>query len=228
MFPEITDADEEKIDDALGDGYPDDTISDKFNIQLKRSDIHRLRDYEWLNDEVVNFYLNLIMDRNKNSPNMPKIFVFNTFFYPIIEKSNYAYSRVRKWTKSVDLFSLDKVIVPVHLGNHWCLAIVNFNNKRFEYYDSLGGDNLTCHKALRRYIADEHKDKKKTDFDFTGWENYTPKDIPHQRNGYDCGVFMCKFADFSSKNKGFNFSQKNMQYFRKRMVLDIVNLSYSA
>jgi len=228
IFPELTEQEEEKIEQALDDGYGDTVVSEKFNIQLKKSDILRLKDYEWLNDEVVNFYVNLLMDRNQNNQNMPKIFVFNTFFYGIIEKSNYSYSRVRKWTKSVDLFSLDKVIVPVHLGNHWCLAVVNFNDKKFEYYDSLGGDNPTCHKALRKYIADEYKDKKKADFDFIGWENFTPKNIPHQRNGYDCGVFMCKFADFISRNKPFNFSQKNMQYFRKRMVLDILNRSFSA
>ena len=30
--------------------------------------------------------------------------------------------------------------MPVHVGgNHWCLAVVNFKQKQFEYYDSLGG-----------------------------------------------------------------------------------------
>lgn len=31
-------------------------------------------------------------------------------------------------------------------GNHWCLAVINFMEKKFEYYDSLGGENL---QALR-------------------------------------------------------------------------------
>jgi sentrin-specific protease 1 len=39
---------------------------------------------------------------------------------------------------------MEKVIVPVHLGNHWCLAVINFKEKRFEYYDSMGGKNYEC------------------------------------------------------------------------------------
>jgi hypothetical protein len=31
-----------------------------------------------------------------------------------------------------------EVFIPVHVhGNHWCLAIINVELQRFEYYDSL-------------------------------------------------------------------------------------------
>ena len=47
----------------------------------------------------------------------------------------------------INLFEKDKVIIPVHLGNHWCMAIINFKDKRLEYYDSLGGGDGGCLKA---------------------------------------------------------------------------------
>jgi sentrin-specific protease 1 len=43
-----------------------------------------------------------------------------------------------------DIFTLDYVIIPVHLTNHWVCAIINFKLKRFEYYDSLRGKNARC------------------------------------------------------------------------------------
>ena len=67
-------------------------------------------------------------------------------------------------------------------------------------------------------------DKKKVPFDLTDWEDYCPAEIPHQLNGFDCGVFMCKFAESCSRDlkNNFNFAQKHMPYFRKRMILEIL------
>ena len=33
------------------------------------------------------------------------------------------------------------------------------------------------------------------EFELSGWSNHTPKDIPHQQNGSDCGVFMCMVSE---------------------------------
>jgi len=226
-FPPLSEEEEEKVQEALSEeGSGEDILSECFNLQIKKDDIWRLRDCEWLNDEVINFYMEVLLDRCKKSPaKLPKCHFFNSFFYPLLAKDGY--SRVRKWSRKVDIFEMDKVVVPVHMGNHWCLAVVNFREKRFEYYDSLGGSNSTCLKALRQYVKEEHKDKKKKEIDLSDWTDYTPSDIPHQRNGYDCGVFMCKYADYVSKNQGFTFGQNQMQYFRKRLVLDILNKNYS-
>jgi sentrin-specific protease 1 len=72
-------------------------------------------------------------------------------------------------------------------------------------------------------LKDEHQNKKEKPLDLSGWLDYTPTDIPHQKNGYDCGVFMCKFADYAAKNQKFSFSQNNMEFFRKLMALEIIN-----
>jgi Ulp1 family protease len=38
----------------------------------------------------------------------------------------------------VKILELHKVFIPVHVhGNHWCLAVINLEDKRFEYYDSV-------------------------------------------------------------------------------------------
>ena len=45
---------------------------------------------------------------------------------------------VKRWTKHVDIFGLDLIFVPVHLGDHWCLAMVDMMEKTMLYYDSYG------------------------------------------------------------------------------------------
>mmetsp|Transcript_25006 Transcript_25006/g.35018 ORF Transcript_25006/g.35018 Transcript_25006/m.35018 type:complete len:660 (+) Transcript_25006:108-2087(+) len=215
---------EEKIVELALDGDDEEVLAEGFNLKVTRGDICRLQTPEWLNDEVINFYMNVLMDRNSKEPSLPKMFIFNTFFFSMLEKG---YERVKKWTRKVDVFSLNYVIIPVHLGVHWCLAVINFVDKRFEYYDSMGGPNKAALKAMRNYLIQEYKDKKKQQFDLTGWTDYMPRDIPQQQNGYDCGVFMCRYADCISQNKPFNFKQKDMQTIRKRMILDILSKSYS-
>ena len=55
--------------------------------------------------------------------NFPKVHAFNTFFYPKI--TNGGHSAVKRWTRRVDVFAVDYILVPVHLGMHWCLAVSN-------------------------------------------------------------------------------------------------------
>jgi sentrin-specific protease 1 len=74
-------------------------VADKFNITVGNHDIRTLRDRQWLNDEIVNFYVNLLMERSEKEEGWPKIHCFNTFFYPTLRDSGY--QKVRRWTKKV-------------------------------------------------------------------------------------------------------------------------------
>ena len=52
---------------------------------------------------------------------------------------------------------------------------------------------------MARYLVDEYQDKQDRDMaaEISNWLRLTPRDIPHQQNLCDCGVFMVKFADFA-------------------------------
>ncbi len=52
-------------------------------------------------------------------------------------------------TFQVDIFSYDIILLPVHLGMHWCLASIDFNRQKISYYDSLRGSNRKCLQVLR-------------------------------------------------------------------------------
>ncbi|XP_071531621.1 sentrin-specific protease 1-like isoform X5 [Panulirus ornatus] len=218
-FVELTTDMEDIIDDALEKDPASEVLVDKFNIKITRRDIATLAGLNWLNDEVINFYMNLLMERGKND-NYPSVYAFNTFFYPKLVKSGY--QSVQRWTKKVDVFSYDILFVPVHLEMHWCLATIDFQNKSVRYYDSMLGNNNRCLEALLEYLQSEHQDKKRENYIISDWTLENVKDIPQQMNGSDCGMFACKFAEYLSRQACITFKQQHMPYFRRRMVYEIV------
>ncbi|XP_019857195.1 PREDICTED: sentrin-specific protease 1-like [Amphimedon queenslandica] len=198
----------------------DQVLSKGYNIEIKRMDLLTLRGLEWLNDEVINFYLNLVAE-SANSEGEKRVHLFNSFFYPKIMSAGY--SGVRRWTKKVDIFNFDLILLPIHLGMHWCLAAIDFNNKTINYYDSLKGNNTRCLNTLKDYLVSEAKDKKQLVYDVSDWTLECIEDIPEQHNGSDCGVFTCMYARHLARGKPFNFSQDDMPDIRQLMVAEIVN-----
>ncbi|KAG2379559.1 hypothetical protein C9374_006676 [Naegleria lovaniensis] len=203
----------------------DEILAEKYKIDITWQKIQCLKNTDWLNDEVINFYLNMVKDRNDKYPEKyPKIYVFNTFFYAkLTERHSYNYGNVRRWTRKIDLLEYDKIIIPIHLTVHWTLAVINIRDERFEYYDSMDGvqTGMNVLQNLQKYLSDEVLDKKQVSFDTMSWRKYVPH-TPQQENGSDCGMFTCKFANFIAQDKPLTFSQKHMPYFRRRMVVEIV------
>uniref|UniRef100_A0A3B5B8E2 SUMO specific peptidase 1 n=1 Tax=Stegastes partitus TaxID=144197 RepID=A0A3B5B8E2_9TELE len=221
-FPELTEEMEVEVNRVLRGGSPHEVLSEGFCLSLTRKDLQTLSNLNWLNDEVINFYMNMLVERSKD-PSLPSVNTFNTFFYPKLHSSGY--SAVRRWTKKMDIFSKDILLVPVHLGVHWCLSVVDFRKKAIMYFDSMGGNNDEACETLFEYLQQESKDKKGKELDTSGWTLHSKKrnEIPQQMNGSDCGMFTCKYADYITKDKPITFTQKHMPYFRRRMVWELVN-----
>ena len=169
--------------------------------QVGHSDITRLMPRQWLNDEIINFYGAMILGRSEaaagqsGKKNLWNIHYFNSFFWTKLTKEGYEKGRLAKWTKKIDIFSKDAILLPVNHNNaHWTAAAINFRNKRFESYDSMGmaaesvfkvstlycGRNAVINseqicQTLRSYVNLEHQNKKKKAFDFDGWTNWAPE-----------------------------------------------------
>lgn len=221
-FPEITEEMEKEIRGLFRGGNQDEVLSEAFRLTITRKDIQTLNNLNWLNDEIINFYMNLLMERSRQQP-LPALHAFNTFFFTKLRSGGYP--AVRRWTKAVDIFSVDLLLVPIHLGLHWCLAVVDFRKKSITYYDSMGGINSEACRILLQYLKQESLDKKKKEFDTNGWTLLSKKsqEIPQQMNGSDCGMFACRYAECISKDKPINFTQQHMPYFRKRMAWEILH-----
>ena len=63
--------------------------------------------------------------------------------------------------QKLDIFTVDKIIVPVNINNsHWIVAVIFIKKKQIEIYDSMGSDGSQYLKPLFCYIKDEHAQKK--------------------------------------------------------------------
>ncbi|KAL1268583.1 hypothetical protein QQF64_033946, partial [Cirrhinus molitorella] len=158
--------------------------------------------------EIIIFYLSLLMKRNRNQVGSLKVFSFSTFFYPKLQ-SGEGHATVKNWTKAVDLFLFDLVFVPLHLGMHWALAVIDFKSQTIQCYDSIGQrHDEICH-VLLKYLTEEYRVKKGCILEAARWTvgRMRTNAIPKQVNGNDCGVFTCKYADFLSQGKPLTFRQ---------------------
>jgi sentrin-specific protease 1 len=132
-----------------------------------------------------------------------------------------------------DVYALDKVFFPICFRGHWTLAVAFVQERRLQYYDSLGdarvangGDGgLTTLRYLERYFHDEHWDKKGR-FDPYSW-TLVPHTIftvttPQQWNGVDCAVFVSMFIDFLSRDRPLTFTQYDIINCRFRIAYSII------
>ncbi|KAJ1297178.1 hypothetical protein BS78_01G357800 [Paspalum vaginatum] len=234
LFKPLTAEEEKEVHDGFYSRGPSTKVlvlHEPSNIEISKEKFQCLRPGRWLNDEVINLYLELLKERERREPKkFLKCHFFNTFFYKKLAcgKNGYDYKSVKRWTTQrklgYDLIECDKIFVPVHKDVHWCLAIINMKENTFQYLDSLGGMDYNVRRVLARYIAEEAKDKSNKVIDTSLWPEDLVDDIPLQQNGWDCGMFMLKYIDFHSRGLNLSFSQEDMEYFRKRTAKEILRL----
>ncbi|NXD88467.1 SENP1 protease, partial [Halcyon senegalensis] len=224
-FPEITEEMEKEIKNVFRGGNQDEVLSEAFRLTITRKDIQTLNNLNWLNDEIINFYMNLLMERSKEK-GLPTVHAFNTALPPAL-----ICSLPSPGTKAVtDHTWLLGPPPPQLQPPPWIIhlpwkVVVDFRKKTITYYDSMGGINSEACRILLQYLKQESLDKKRKEFDTNGWSLLSKRsqEIPQQMNGSDCGMFACKYADCITKDKPINFTQQHMPYFRKRMAWEILH-----
>lgn len=141
---------------------------------VEYKDIYKLYPETWLNDEIINFYMELISHRaNDENSGLPSVHCFNTFFCSTLREHGYA--KVRRWTKRVDIFAKDLILIPINYSYHWTLGVIDMRNKTIQIYDSLHGNHDSTLRLLLSYLEDEHMDKKKQPIDLSDWRINAPK-----------------------------------------------------
>jgi Ulp1 family protease len=282
------------------------------NIQINRKDMGCMAHLQWLNDEVINLYISLLLerdtDRRKRGVKGPRCHFFSTFFANKLYKdTGYDYSQarcvpvmrwfyaqrpvavlllqqqswthmqlwlvavlprdrlgvqvpayltskrffpqpamqltapphpalqVRRWTLPKRLASVgqasecildcDRIIVPVHQGLHWVCAVIDLQNQKLVYYDSLKGEDRRCLQHLAEYLRDEYKNKRgEQRDDVLDWPREFPKQIPQQHNGCDCGVFTLLFANYAGRDAPMTFQQDHIDDFRVQIVHELLHM----
>ena len=213
------------------------------NAELAHRDFTKLQDGVWLNDEVINEYIELIRKREKamassptksaSSEKYPDTLIFNTFMYSTISNdianSAYSYSKYKRtWERRLkaDITKKEQILFPINKHNiHWllCKADVRSESPKLEIYDSLpSGNNEFVEEVVHvisRLLNDAFPDLAPSG-DSTDWE-YEIKDCPRQRNCYDCGVCMSTNLEILARGKKPNYTSQDTGYFRKKIAIEI-------
>ena len=205
----------------FGQGSDDDIMASNGSDSVQRKSMCTLRSGKWLNDEVITYYLKMLASRDealsKNEPNRKRSHFFMSFFVTKLLDvgctNGYTYKHVKHWSTKVpgkDIFNLKNIFFPININqSHWACAVIYMQEKRIQYYDSMGSGGSKYLSALMTYLEDEWADKKSGDLpDKENWTILNSVDgVPLQHNGCDCAVFTLMYADFLSLDRPLSFDQ---------------------
>lgn len=114
-------------------------------VTVYDSDISRLDEGEYLNDNLLGFAIRHI-EENMSPSHKAKVHFFNTFFYSTLMRNRRKmdYDAVKRWTKNVDIFNVPYTIVPINNDAHWYFAIIcnmQFLDRKLSGIDDQKGDD---------------------------------------------------------------------------------------
>lgn len=81
------------------------------------SDLARLDDDEYLNDNIISFCLLQLQHGERGQLLADKVYYFNTFFYSALtrgSKRGIDFDAVKSWTKKINIFSYDYLVIPIN------------------------------------------------------------------------------------------------------------------
>ena len=188
-------------------------------MPLKRRDLQTLSGTEFLNDEIINKYLTLILERNEADASLPEIYTCTTFMYTPTGIPTHTES----WIKE-DLRRKDQIIFPIHIASevHWSLIVVETRTKTVNYFDSLERTRIfhMSPVTIKKFMEEYYKDRGETVI----FRIRRRRDAPLQGNGYDCGVFLCQNAERITRKSSVNFSQRDLDLAcaRERMTQELL------
>ena len=202
------------------------------NVTVSSRDYLCLEPEQFLNDVIIDFYLKYLqVGLFSNNPLMFKTYTFSIYFYnrltmntnskKDISRADIMHGNVKKWTKSVNIFEKDFIVVPINDCDHWFVIIICYPGLTCQVkegdtvmqplmlvLDSLedGLKDSVCND-LRSYLTSEWKEKMKTTREFTTstMPGFCPR-ILQQSNLTDCGLFLLEYVESFFKKPLTNYT----------------------
>ncbi|GAY44908.1 hypothetical protein CUMW_085470 [Citrus unshiu] len=207
----------------------------------------------WLGDEHIHKYLRLISEKQRQYPNalLQRVTYTDTFFWVFLnqlwnngdcavdslvfdDRLN-SYLCGRQHTMSKSMTDVDMLLILVNLdGAHWVLARVDFRKNKVWIYDSL----LTFRDDKRYKLKFKSLEVIFPRWlEYVGFYNIRPelrsadpwkvmavKSAPQQEPGTgDCGVFVLMVTMYLMFGLRLEFNASHVEYFRKKIAVDIFN-----
>ena len=117
-------------------------LGTKDSVSVCLSDYKTLQHNTFLNDIIIDFYITYLFHEFLNKEDRPMVYIFTTMFYkrlnstplkaslmasyekdPSLNAEEKRHMRVKGWTKNMNLFEKNMVIIPICEHSHWYLVI---------------------------------------------------------------------------------------------------------
>lgn len=187
---------------------------------VTHNNMRSLRYGKWLSDEIIHAFFRLLRQKNEEmqqqDPYRRPIHYCSSFFFNKLysDQEQYRFANVSRWGRKVpggNVFDLDKLIINVNAGSaHWWMAVVDFEGKGIVGRDSMRNNVDAQLSHIFRYLQDEYRTVNQNTRmpDIDKWQlDGANANTPTQRNGHDCGVFVCMFALYETM--GWNLSTRH-------------------
>ena len=201
----------------MNTGEPDEILSRHF-LEMRRRDYRSLAGRNYLNDKVIDEYFSLIQQRNQ-CDDLPKVYPLTTHAFSWLDGDYEShFSKVMSWCNE-DLTGMEMLLIPIHKADHWSLVVVDVRRETLSYYDSIGGNRRRSNapKVMRKFVEQYWRHKGKN----IKLKVIVVDTAPLQRNGYDCGVFVCQNAEKISRDATGTTRQEDMPKAREIMAREI-------
>jgi sentrin-specific protease 1 len=186
----------------------------------------------WLDDDAVNVWFNGIVDAKKrqtnyvkSDTNAPAFANLQTAWWEKASKEGA--KGLKRWMKKAgvggtNLLKCERLFLPINMGSHWTLLIINGKTQTIEYLDSLSNKTGSrFFKVARDLIKSELGNK----YNAQEWTDDTDSFSSFQDNMSDCGVFTCLNGLAAAKDKEYleAVTAEKMPRARKMIVGVFIN-----
>jgi len=170
--------------------------------RLELQHLRTLRPSGWLLCDIISSYLMVLQNNSKDSCLISR--VFDTSHVGFIFNAAAEARIIKKIRRRVGEQKFRSILIPRNeTQSHWSLVEIKLGSEREDevviyHYDSLCGRQITSSEEIQRYktYAKEFlfKDCNCITLDEINFQSLVPETRPSQKNGCDCGVFVCIVA----------------------------------
>eukprot|EP00092_Neocalanus_flemingeri_P024167 GFUD01026214.1.p1 GENE.GFUD01026214.1~~GFUD01026214.1.p1 ORF type:complete len:850 (-),score=310.62 GFUD01026214.1:714-3263(-) len=139
------------------------------SVTVTLEDYKTLQVGTFLNDVIIDFYMKYLQFTQFSHPDKNRVHIFTTFWFsrltskpsPIEARKDPVqrrYDRVKRWTRKVNIFEKDFVVVPINENYHWYLCIICYPG---QVGCQAMEDSSSCTTPVRQRNRRRAKDKVK-------------------------------------------------------------------
>ncbi|KAL2342056.1 hypothetical protein Fmac_009996 [Flemingia macrophylla] len=204
-------------------------------VSISKRDIELLQPQTFVNDTIIDFYIKYLKNKLRTDE-QDRFHFFNSFFFcklADLDKDlssacdgRAAFQRVRKWTRKVNLFEKDYILIPINYSFHWSLIVIChpgemafFKDKEIKgsskvpcilHMDSLKGSHKGLKNLFQSYLCEEWKERHSNEMDDVSSKflhmRFISLELPQQENLYDCGLFLLHYVECFLEEAPNNFN----------------------